>query len=711
MKKTYSLIALLCLILFCLRVQAENTKIIKQEVLDSMAEVFFETGVSLGSKDASVYTERELQVLEKTADKLYPVVFSDTPEETIGYIFESQEFIEVFGFSGSSMNVLLAIDAQGVFRGVEMLEHNEPIFYHGLGVQSLLDFLNQYKGKKFNSPLSLLSPGEEITSNFQVEAVSRATASSIAINKTITLGSLKALASKFSLSEQKQRGEVKQDYFEALTIEQMLDKGLVQKQSLDTETFIKDMEAQGKYYDAEDFPSDEFVNLYFGLVSMPIIGKNLLEEADYQRLTDQLKPGQHVIAVFSRGEFGIRDENFVRGTSPASLELIQDELPIAMKDLDFFDNRNPQSAYLGSFSDQLMLLGIDSNSLFDASNPWQLKLIIEPQESYFLGQKPRLEYLYEYSLPQDLFIYHQFVDENTPVWQLAWNSRVVDIGIVIVYLLLVLIIFFFQHEIVKILPMKKLRLGMLFFLLFYIGFYLQGQLSVVNILTIVQSWINGFQLEVFLLDPIIFILWIFTFITLFLWGRGVFCGWLCPFGALQELLFIAGKKLKLKSIKIPEHIHKRLWSLKYIILFGLVFLSLFSLHKAEQFSEVEPFKTVITYYFVSDFMFVAYAIILLALGVFIHKFYCRYICPLGAGLALLGKFRQFEWLSRRSECGSCKMCANNCEIRAIEKSGKVNYNECIQCFECIDIYHNSCAVTLQEQKNNIPITNLTTYHS
>ena len=140
---------------------------------------------------------------------------------------------------------------------------------------------------------------------------------------------------------------------------------------------------------------------------------------------------------------------------------------------------------------------------------------------------------------------------------------------------------------------------MLIFTIFYIGYYTQGQLSVVNIYTILLSLANGFRLEVFLLDPVIFILWVFVFISLFIFGRGLFCGWLCPFGALQEMMGLLAKKLSIRQIKISPKHHKQAQKIKYIILFILVGTSFYSLSLAEKLAEVEPFKTSITLNFCS----------------------------------------------------------------------------------------------------------------
>ncbi|MGV7858566.1 4Fe-4S binding protein, partial [Mycobacterium kansasii] len=77
------------------------------------------------------------------------------------------------------------------------------------------------------------------------------------------------------------------------------------------------------------------------------------------------------------------------------------------------------------------------------------------------------------------------------------------------------------------------------------------------------------------------------------------------------------------------------------ILFGI---SLYELGTAEKFAEVEPFKTAIILKFVRDWPFVVFAAVLLLAGLFIERFYCRYLCPLGAALAIPARLRIFDWL-------------------------------------------------------------------
>lgn len=270
------------------------------------------------------------------------------------------------------------------------------------------------------------------------------------------------------------------------------------------------------------------------------------------------------------------------------------------------------------------------------------------------------------------------------------HQKNVQIGIIGLALLLLTTILFFQDRFTR-RPhfLHWLRRGYLLFTVTYIGWYALGQLSVVNVLTFVHALFQDFRWELFLTDPVLFILWTFTAATILLWGRGVFCGWLCPFGALQELINEAARKLKVRQFELPFAVHERLWAIKYIILLVLFGISLESMQMAEQAAEVEPFKTAIILGFDRQWWFVLYAGLLLVINLFTRKVYCRYICPLGAALAIPTKLRQFDWLKRRKECGSpCQLCAKECEIQAIHPDGRINANECHYCLDCQMTYHN-----------------------
>ena len=202
------------------------------------------------------------------------------------------------------------------------------------------------------------------------------------------------------------------------------------------------------------------------------------------------------------------------------------------------------------------------------------------------------------------------------------------------------------------------------------------------------------------MDPVIFILWFSVAAALVFWGRGAYCGWLCPFGALQELLNKLAKKLGIPQLQVPFAIHQRLWPFKYVIFLVLFAVSFHAFDLAEKLSEVEPFKTAIILSFRREWPFVLFAVGLLIIGLFIERFYCRYLCPLGAALAIPGRIRVNDWLKRYNDCGKpCQRCASECMVQAIHPQGGIDPNECLYCLHCQELYFDDqrCPVLIKKR--------------
>ena len=247
----------------------------------------------------------------------------------------------------------------------------------------------------------------------------------------------------------------------------------------------------------------------------------------------------------------------------------------------------------------------------------------------------------------------------------------------------------------------RVRLGFLTFTLVWLGWYAAAQLSVVNVLTFTDALRSGFRWEAFLLEPLIFILWAGVAAALVLWGRGPFCGWLCPFGALQELLNQGARRLGVPQLTLPWWLHERLRSLKFLVFLALLAVSLGSTGLAHQLAEVEPFKTAIVLRFWREPWFVAWALLLLGMGLFVERAFCRYLCPLGAALALPARLRQFEWLKRHRQCGvECRICQLQCPVGAIQPEGPIHPGECIYCLHCQANYRNDrvCPPLIERRK-------------
>jgi NosR/NirI family nitrous oxide reductase transcriptional regulator len=278
-----------------------------------------------------------------------------------------------------------------------------------------------------------------------------------------------------------------------------------------------------------------------------------------------------------------------------------------------------------------------------------------------------------------------------PLWIAVWQARRAEIALLVAGLLGLATILVLQDWFAR-RPrlLFYVRRAFLLYTVFFVGWYALAQLSVVNVLTFVHAFMREFRWENFLIDPMLFILWSFVALTLLLWGRGVYCGWLCPFGAIQELLGQIARRFGVRQFEFPSVVHERLWAVKYLILIVLFGVSLHSLGEAVRLAEVEPFKTAVALHFNREWPFVAWAVGLIAVSLFNRKFFCKYLCALGAALSIPGRFRVFDWwLRRRKECGRpCQTCANDCEVRAIRPTGEINHNECHYCLDCQMTYYN-----------------------
>jgi transcriptional regulator of nitric oxide reductase len=613
--------------------------------------------------------------------------------QLLGYVFKSDDFTDFIGFSGQTINILIGIDINGVFAGFKVLNHHEPIFLHGLGEQPMFDFIDQYEGHSIKERYIINAQDKSTPGITNFDGITRATVSVMVINDTIIASALQVARAKLEGFAAATTVKIDTEFFQELSFEQLVEQGHISHWQISTEQSLNlAADVSNELISViEDLTQDadtegkSFIELYFAFVNIPIIGKNLLGKAEYKRLIESLKPGEHALMVFNRGTYSYISEDFIPQTVPAHLSMIQGEFPVDIRDIDFYSYYDPSfNVDIPDFSQQ-NIFRIKSQSGFEISQPFDVSLAINYSQSFLSTQQ--YKFTTDLVLPKELFYTPDVViEKKQALWVRIWLGRIDEIVVLSLYLIILSLVFIKQKLLARhVNAIHRIRFTMLIFTIFYLGYYSQGQLSVVNIYTLLLSIVNGFRLEVFLLDPIIFILWVFVFISLFIFGRGLFCGWLCPFGALQELMGLLAKKLSIRQIKISPKHHKHAQKIKYIILFVLVGTSFYSLSLAEKLAEVEPFKTSLTLNFVRYWPFVLYAVLLLLFSLKIHKFYCRYLCPLGAGLAIIGRFPLLKWLTRRKECGSpCQLCRNKkCDIDAINQNGSIDYGECIQCLECL----------------------------
>ncbi len=641
--------------------------------------------------------------------KVWPILKGS---EKLGYAFETNDVVLIPAYSGKPVNTLVAIDTIGTIQFSKVLEHHEPILLVGIPEKKLFDFAEQYIGRHATDRVSV---GESrIEGAIAVDAITGATVTVMVVSQGIMRSALKVSHAmglvQSSEVQSLPMAEVRKDVFDRKDWVDLVGDGSVRRMKLvrgEVDDAFKGTPAEDVENARPDQREDVFIDLYSAYLNVPSIGRSLLGDSEHEWLMKKLKEGEHAIAVMANGMYSFKGSGFVRGGIFDRFRLQLPEDAISFRDVDYFRLSDLYAPGIPEFNEMAIFIVRPQYEL-NPGAPWDVELTVRkqtgPLDSEFVtfrgGYQVPEPYIDRPALVKPAAQVELMEDEA--IWVSIWRNRMFQVVVVSISLILLMGIIFFQDILVRY-PrlLHNLRRLFLIYTVTFIGWYSLGQLSIVNVLTFVHALMGDFRWELFLMDPVIFILWGFTAATILLWGRGIFCGWLCPFGALQELINELARKLKIKQFELPFAWHERLWAIKYLILLALFGISLESMSQAERYAEVEPFKTSITLMFQREWWFVSYAVLLLVISIFTRKVYCRYICPLGAALAVPTKLRLFDWLKRRKECGQpCQLCAVECEIQAIHPDGTINANECHHCLDCQMTYHNDnkCPPLINKKK-------------
>ncbi|MGE0649316.1 MAG: 4Fe-4S binding protein [Alphaproteobacteria bacterium] len=636
-------------------------------------------------------------------------------EERLGYAFLNSDMASAVGYSGKPIDILIGIDAAGVIRSARLIEHHEPIVLVGIPEAKVDRLITAYVGKSVADLESFAAGSSE-----GPDIISGATVTVMVIDDSIRRAALKfahvrglgGLAAEASAEAAPGRAHVNRELGELSSWTELLGEGAIRRLSLSVGEVSEAFNRRGRPKAAgrpeSQDPAERFIDLYVSLVSVPAIGRSLLGEAEYANLAQRLPEGGSAILIAGAGLYSFKGSGYVRGGIFDRFQLVQDELSVRFRDrqhirlAEVAPDDAPDLREIGVF-----VLPADVG--FDPIRGFRIELLA----SRAVGglDKEFTSFDLSYQLPERYIVREAppeparatappaeatgvsslsaTLGDEDALWRRLWNDRLVDLAILAAALLALTGLFFFQDWFVR-RPKLVLgiRMGFLAFIVGFLGYHANAQLSVVNVLTFSNALITEFRWEYFLMEPLIFMLWVSVAISLVFWGRGVFCGWLCPFGAIQELLNRAAKLARVPQIRVPWAVHERAWPIKYVIFIGLLGYSLYSLADAERLAEVEPFKTAVILNFMRDWPFVVYAGGLLFVGLFIERFFCRYLCPLGAALAIPGRLRIFDWLKRHKECGApCHRCAHECMVQAIHPNGQINVNECIYCLHCQTLYY------------------------
>jgi len=172
-------------------------------------------------------------------------------------------------------------------------------------------------------------------------------------------------------------------------------------------------------------------------------------------------------------------------------------------------------------------------------------------------------------------------------------------------------------------------------------------------------------------------------------GGRWFCGWICAFGAYNDLIYFISKKVFKVKFKVDEKVDSILKYVKYIILIFIIIVSwtmgsniLESTSPWDVFGQITNLSTVF-----SSLLIGLILLVLITIGAFfIERFFCRYLCPLGAVFAIISGLGITKINKPKADCGKCRACTNNCSMGLkLYEVNKVKGGECINCLNCTEV--------------------------
>ncbi len=585
-------------------------------------------------------------------------------EDPVGWVVLSTDVVDIKGYSSKPLHTLVGLDLDGVITGGEVVHHSEPILLVGIPEARFHAFVNAHAGIPADEKVNIGSSGD----GHHIDAVSGATVTILAESRTI-LESARNLAEDVGVLETTSR--VPGHFVEAPALESwaaVVGSGGLGRLTVDASALDRAPADDGR----------AAIDLWFGIVDAETLGVPILGRGTWERAVDRLQPDEHLFVVFNQGEESFKGSGFVRGGLFDRFAVEQGLRTMTFRDMDY--------------------QALSSPPLPDAPTFWEGGLLVvrdgqlDPGASYdfvYLASKYATErgaferdFRQAHRTPRAIYALDG-PDPDELIWRTAWANGWWKAAIVVAFYLWVGGLFVGRKWMSG--EMKRLRVlhtGTQFAAFLVLGVGLHVQPSVTQLLTIAGSAKQGWDWNLFLSDPTLFASWIGIAVLGLVWGRGTFCGWLCPYGAMTELVFKIGRKLGLPEDEMPDRFHLKLRHVRYLVFGVLLAAFLYNAELGERMAEVEPFKsTFFVPIWTRHWALILWWSALVAVSLTTYRPFCRYVCPLGAALAVPTTFR-LSGPYRREFCSKCKICTKGCEPRAFRADGTIDPRECLNCWEC-----------------------------
>lgn len=607
-----------------------------------------------------------------------PAAAAYAGDELVGYLFSTLDVLRAPGYTTTPFDVVAGVTLGGRITGAAALFHREPYLINDkVRTAQLVEFLDRMDGMEARLGASGGPP---------VGYVAGATISARAMRNAVLEGGRLVLRYRTDTTPVT---EPTPDMlsFRPMDGDSLVAAGGLARAVVTNADLAAAMDAAGlsgmePEVTPRGGPGAVYLDLRLGYAMPPMIGRNGSGQGAYDRLVNVMPPGSEGLIFASQGLYdhrGTRYNNLSHAFLLERLAVFQGDRTWQFHKADLIAG----TYALGKVTDLLVL---PPGSGFDPLAPWRAEVYGFARDAG--GALHRFTMAgADYALPADFIRLPEVA--QAPAWLEPWSEGRGQIAVMLLALTVLTLILAFQDRLARSRRAHRLvRMGFLAFTLVWIGWVAGAQLSIVHLIGWIKAPLEGLGLAYYLAEPLIAILAVYTALSLLVLGRGVFCGWLCPFGALQELLAQAARALRLPQWNPPEAVQARLWNVKYLALAVVVGLAFAAPALGDIAAEVEPFKTAITAMFARALPYVVWAVVLLGVGLFTERAFCRFLCPLGAALALADRLHLVTLLKRRPECGTpCRLCERSCPVKAIGRSGQIKMSECFQCLDCMVEYH------------------------
>ncbi len=562
-------------------------------------------------------------------------------QEQIGFVFVNDDYPPKRVGYAAPIDLMVGMTMDGIVTNIKVMDYNESYMYtRGDFVDSSV-FLSQFRRK----PIT-----DEYRLHRDIDGLSAASATSSAIARSV--GETARRVARYYLGygegteEEQNSAENAKALLEELSWQDMIDQGIV--------TEMKALTAEG----AE-------MTLAFTYIGKKALGEFFVGEGSYEAAESDASfraGGGELLLIAPRGEGA---GNSYR---PFPMSMQQGDVVRRVAGNRFATAGNASEGAIAGHANYGVAVAMHPD--FDVTQPFTIIYHTpggreDVSVNYELGGVGLTLAKGEMVLSEEDLLQAQLADAGffkRLVLDPPWGTTPwLDVVLLLALFGLVMGAFLTKNV--------KLRWVTLTITLFYLGFYKNGFLSISHITNTIKL---GPEMITSNLPTLMIV--IFTLITTILWGR-VFCSSLCPFGAVQD--FLARFTPKRWKFKMPQAIHDRAIYIKYGIL-AVILVTAVAASNLSIFQYFEPFGTL--FFFSPSVVLWVILVAILAACVVVERFYCRYVCPLGAALGVVSLVSPFR-INRVPQCTLCKVCEHACPTGAI-RNEKIDFKECVRCDLC-----------------------------